>query len=171
MNDASRLTKIVIEEGITTVGDMAFLTLGTYVTEVVLPSTVNTIRYGALASLTALERLEIPAGVTEIGEKAFFENTALSEVKFSGDAPTIADDAFSKVVATAYYPAGNPTWTADVMKSYGGTITWKPIVDAKVVTSGWTGENNWKLYENGTLVIFRQRQHEELRLQRRSAVA
>ena len=28
------------------------------------------------------------------------------------------------VTATAYYPAGNPTWTENVMQNYGGDITW-----------------------------------------------
>ena len=34
--------------------------------------------------------------------------------------------AFNGVTATAYYPAGNITWTEDVMKDYGGKITWVP---------------------------------------------
>jgi hypothetical protein len=31
---------------------------------------------------------------------------------------------FYYVTATAYYPAGNETWTDDVRQNHGGTITW-----------------------------------------------
>ena len=33
---------------------------------------------------------------------------------------------FQSVIATAYYPVNNNTWTSEVMKYYGDTITWKP---------------------------------------------
>ena len=31
---------------------------------------------------------------------------------------------FDGLTATAYYPAGNSTWTAEVRQNYGGNITW-----------------------------------------------
>ena len=50
----------------------------------------------------------------------------LSTIVFMGNAPAIDSKAFSKLTATVYYPADNPTWTADKLQNYGGKITWKP---------------------------------------------
>ncbi|MBQ2928328.1 MAG: leucine-rich repeat protein [Oscillospiraceae bacterium] len=73
--------------------------------------------------------------------------TSVSEIRFTGDAPVfeycernhtepqmggeyhkpiycIHGDVFETLTLTAYYPEGNPTWTEEVRKDYGGTITW-----------------------------------------------
>lgn len=31
---------------------------------------------------------------------------------------------FTNVNATAVYPSGNSSWTADVLQNYGGIISW-----------------------------------------------
>lgn len=52
---------------------------------------------------------------------------AVETSTFTGDAPVFGNtynSLFSSVTATAYYPAGNQTWTEDVMQDYGGDITW-----------------------------------------------
>ena len=73
--------------------------------------------------------------------------TSVSEIRFTGDAPVfeycernhtepqmggeyhkpiycIHGDVFETLTLTAYYPEGNPTWTEEVRKDYGGTVTW-----------------------------------------------
>ena len=55
----------------------------------------------------------------------------LEEIIFLGDAPEMNGGCFRDVTATAFYPAGNATWTADVMQDYGGTITWIPYGDVE----------------------------------------
>jgi len=88
--------------------------------------------YGA-ANLT---EITVPASVTSVGDIAFQGCSRLSRVKFGGDAPAISGSAFSGVTANAYYPQGNGTWTEDVQKNYGGTLTWYSYikVDAPVIT-------------------------------------
>ncbi len=71
----------------------------------------------------------IESGVTRIGDSAFASCTALEEIIFEGDAPTLGGSCFYDVTATAYYPANNATWTDEVKQNYGGNITWKPIYD------------------------------------------
>lgn len=61
-----------------------------------------------------------------IGNYAFAYCDKLITVYFSGDAPEISRYAFQNITTTVYYPAGNATWTSDVMLDYGGTITWTP---------------------------------------------
>ena len=70
--------------------------------------------------------IEIPATVKRIGDLAFAWCSNLDTITFAGSAPDFGTDnrAFLDVVATAYYPANDPTWTDDVKKNYGGNITW-----------------------------------------------
>lgn len=85
----------------------------------------------AFSNCASLTSITIPAGVTGIGYAAFEGCAGLKTITFEGDAPIIGDWAFgytkeedNEVVATAYYPLGNPTWTEDVMQDYCGVITW-----------------------------------------------
>jgi hypothetical protein len=49
-------------------------------------------------------------------------------VYFTGDAPKIDKYTFYvDIEATCYYPAGNRTWTEDVLQNYGGKLTWVPF--------------------------------------------
>ena len=64
------------------------------------------------------------ATLTAIGGSAFLKCLALRKITFLGGAPTIGGYAFSGVTATAYYPAGDASWTEEVRQDYGGKITW-----------------------------------------------
>lgn len=58
-------------------------------------------------------------------ESAAFASSSLSNMYFTGDAPIIPNAAFFHLTLNALYPAGNETWTQDVMQDYGGSITWE----------------------------------------------
>ena len=66
----------------------------------------------------------VKEGITGLGTNSFTDFYALKTIRFDGDAPAIASNAFSGVTATAYYPADNATWTAGKLKNYGGDLTW-----------------------------------------------
>ena len=83
----------------------------------------------AFADCTALERIVIPGNVAAIYTTAFQRCTALREIYFLDNAPSLGESIFQHVTATAYYPGSNPTWTADKLQDYGGTITWVPMHD------------------------------------------
>lgn len=68
------VTSVVIEEGVTTIGDYAFCGMTSLVT-VEIPSTVTRIGDYAFYGCTELAEVTIPAGVTELGELCFSENT------------------------------------------------------------------------------------------------
>ena len=95
---------------------------GTYT----IPNSVTSIRSGAFHECSSLTSVTIPDGVTSINFSAFAGCSTLTSVVFSGDAPAFFDNVFSYVTATAYYPANNLTWTANIRKDYGGDITWIP---------------------------------------------
>ena len=63
--------------------------------------------------------------VKEIHASAFDNCDNLKTIRFLGSAPVIEWYALSNVRnATAYYPAGDPTWTEEVMHQGGSGITW-----------------------------------------------
>ena len=73
-----------------------------------------------------LDKLEkvIIYGQTELGNHCFGRCTALKEIHFVNNAPTISATAFNNVTATAYYLPMMDGWTSDVLQNYGGSITW-----------------------------------------------
>lgn len=126
--ECTSLKDITFPEGLTHIGSHIFYRCQSLQT-VTLPEGVTDIPSWAFGDCYALESITIPGSVTAIGAYAFQYDTALTTIEFRGAAPTIDETAFGSVTATALYPANQPTWTADVMLDYGGTITWEPYGD------------------------------------------
>ena len=194
------ITNLVLEEGITTIGDHAFeycknitgsLSIPDSVVEIgefafrgssitgslVVGKNVTTIGQYAFSSCRGLSDIEIPSSVTAVGESAF-SCSDWNSITFAGDVPELVGDGFEygyeesdpffEVSATAYYPCGNATWTAEKMESYGGTITWvkqhsgemlddatcSECAAANIVATGTCGDDlTWTLYSDGVLEI------------------
>ena len=95
-----------------------------------------------------LDKLEkvIIYGQTELGNYCFGRCSALKEIHFVNNAPTISATAFNNVTATAYYLPMTDGWTSDVLQNYGGSITW--VCDNQV------GDNVfWTLSSTGELIL------------------
>ena len=156
--ECGSLTSVTIPEGITWIGKSLFYNCDS-LTSITIPTSVEMICYSAFSSCDSLTSIVIPANMAIVENWAFAECTSLSEITFLGDAPEIGEDVFLEVTATAYYPANNPTWTADVMQNYGGIITWTPVggepdVDENIIASGTCDEFlTWTLDAEGTLTI------------------
>ena len=93
-NYADRITKVVIEEGIHDIGQMAFYELPN-LTEVQLPESAVEIRGYAFKNCTALTTINLEV-VEFIREGAFYGCTALNEVNLA-EGVVVEDWAFSKV--------------------------------------------------------------------------
>ena len=130
------ITSIKVNEGITTLGVLIFCYMQS-VHHIYLPDTLTSIHSLAFEQVKEMEEIDIPASVTSLGYDIFngcYYN--LEKINFLGNAPTSIDSyAFGGLTATATYRSDKSGWTADVLRDYGGTITWVQIFVAPVITT------------------------------------
>jgi len=142
--DCDRLGAITIPDCVFSIGDYAFYKSGITALKVgpggavdrtlganTLPAIPNGIGRYSFAECYNLTEVEFTPEIREIGEFAFCYCENLTKGTFLGDAPTISSNAFMDVTATMYYPAGNATWTEEVMLDYGGDLTWVAYGEAE----------------------------------------
>lgn len=130
-------TEYHVPDGVTVIASAA-LSNDNFV-NVVFPDSVKILGSWAFDGAGGLKCVTFGKGLEKIDECAFQLCSDLEEVYFTGDAPTFAGDkdyTFIGTTVTAYYPAGNETWTDDVMQNYGGTITWKSYGASEVAQNG-----------------------------------
>ena len=172
---SAMIKEVIVEEGVTTIGDYAFSASGE-VSNVQLPDSVYDIGYcsfwncSKLTSVelpqqldsidgraflgTGLTELELPETLSNLGGESLGSCEALDYVRFTGDAPTIGYNAFFEDTVTAYYPLKNDTWTDELLVDYGGTVTWVGEFIRKEIASGWSGNTNWTLTNDGVLTVY-----------------
>jgi hypothetical protein len=104
---------ITFAEGITHIGDYLF--------------------YGGTAK--SLKEVKLPSTLESIGISAFDGCGSTAVFVFTGAAPKIAANAFRVTTAVCHYPAGDPSWTGEVLQNYGGNLTWvscePPVIAGK----------------------------------------
>ncbi len=124
-----------VPNSVTTISEEAFRYCAN-LTSVTIPDSVTTIGRRAFEFCTSLTSVTVGNGVVSIGYGAFWRCMNLTKIAFQNSAPKIERDAFKKVTATAYYPAGDDSWTDDVKQGYGGNITWIPYTNTPPVEVG-----------------------------------
>ena len=91
-SDASNIQEVVIEEGITKIGNYAFYTYDPFwgvtatfpnIKKVTIANSVTSIGDYAFHGCTGLTSMAIPANVTSIGDHAFYQCTNLASVTFA----------------------------------------------------------------------------------------
>jgi len=127
------LESITIPDSVTGLGAGAFLECAA-LKSIVIPDGVTFIDSSTFAGCGSLESVTISADLTKLGKGAFKECNSLKELTFPGNAPEIDELAFEDFSATVYYPGDDPSWTADRLKDYGGSITWVPYTSRPVLT-------------------------------------
>ena len=87
----SAIRKVVIEDGVSSIGACAFLSCGVLSTEI--PDSVKTIGNSAFRDSSLLS-VTIPSGVKTIGDSAFYKCANLKSVNVSEGVETIGQNAF-----------------------------------------------------------------------------
>ena len=140
------ITKLIIEDGVTSIGANAFSQFDS-ITELVIPDSVTVIRSMGFKDCTnlrtvtlsknlthiwdfvfdscvSLQELKIPESVTHFYSDALANCVGLKRIYFYCDPSALMGCYFYQVVATAYYPSENANWTEEVRNSFGDSITW-----------------------------------------------
>ena len=160
------LKKIVVEDGVTSIGSYAF-SFDLSVTDVTLPSSLKTIGRNAFWGCYGLTSVVIPEGVTTIGAYAFWRCTSLQTVTVPASTTELGNRAFD---TGEYYDGSYHTQLTDIY--YGGSRQqWynagggdaAPMVvtihyngaSGNIIDSGTCGDNAfWKLDKDYTLTIY-----------------
>lgn len=163
-SERESIRKVVIEEGVTSIGNFAFSFCN--VQEVTIPSTVTSIGKRAFMG-TPLSSVVIPEGVKTIGENAFWRCTSLQTVTVPASTTELGNHAFD---TGEYYDGSYHTQLTDIY--YGGSMgQWydagggdaAPMVvtihyngaSGDTIDGGQCGANAfWKLDKTGTLTIY-----------------
>ena len=87
------ITKVVIENGVTNIGDMAFTDCKS-LTSITIPDSVTSIGYGAFYGCTSLTSITIPDSVTSIVDSAFEGCTSLTSITIPDSVTSIGYSAF-----------------------------------------------------------------------------
>lgn len=134
-------TKIVVENGVTSVGAHAFYAL-TRLTSVTLPDTLKTMGYRSFRSCTGLTSIEIPNSVTEIAAVAFYNWDATKTIKFNRDKNTVLRDV---ALGTNWSYLANIDYNGEVESAptagtYGDNINWSYDVNTTTLTISGKGK-------------------------------
>ena len=107
---ADNVKKIVIENGVTSIGEDAFFWCNS-LESITIPDSVTTIGDNAFSSCTSLTNITIPDNVTTIGDYAFAWCNSLESITILDSVTSIGENAF---YCTAYYYDTN-NWEEDVL--------------------------------------------------------
>lgn len=129
------LRKIIIGEGITTVGEYAFDQCG-FIEKVSLPSSVTNIKEYAFSDCTSLKSIFIPNGVVEIGSRVFYGCDNLAEIHIASSVNCLKYMALYPIneYAHLYFYGDVPGQWANCVLNYNRDYTIY-YIEGK---SGWT---------------------------------
>ena len=89
-----KIKKVVIENGVTSIGDNAFY-LCSGLTSITIPNSVTSIGKWAFCGCTGLTSITIPNSVTSIGENTFYGCSGLTSITIPNSVTSIGEYAFS----------------------------------------------------------------------------
>lgn len=114
----TKLTKVVVPEGVTKLGESAFD--GCYeLVEISLPSTLREIGEMAFWGCTALPAIDIPEGVTTVGNYAFQECRSLDDITVPASVTYIGTGAFQNCPWGAGFYCEENSYAYDWVMKYG----------------------------------------------------
>ncbi|MBR6313434.1 MAG: leucine-rich repeat protein [Clostridia bacterium] len=108
---AKRVRKVVVEEGVTSLPEQAFIGVDRYLEEVILPASLETIGAWAFYHLEGLRSVTIPENsqLTTIGSAAFSGDSSLTSFRIPEGVTTIENGAFYQVPLTELTIPGSVT--------------------------------------------------------------
>ena len=103
----SSIKRVVIADGVTSIGSYAFFYHYIGLSSVTIPDSVTSIGRSAFDNCTALTSITIPDSVTDIGDSVFSNCTELTSVTIGNGATSIGDSVFSGCTKLTSVTIGN----------------------------------------------------------------
>ena len=122
--DVDKIKKIVIETGVTRIGEGAFENCGNLI-DVSIPETVTSIGVFAFSACTSLESVTIPDAVDTLGYQSFNDCSSLTNVTVSDSLLRFYKSAFK-----------NTPWLTDFLSNIVDTDGFKIVRDVLILYSG-----------------------------------
>ena len=136
-----KIKKVIIENGVTSIGDYAFSDCSG-LTSVTIPNSVTSIGSSAFFDCKALTSINLPNSVTSIGKTAFYDCSALTTVSIGNSVKSIGESAFKDCYALTTVSIGNSVKNVGESAFYGcynlQTITINNQVPPTCVSSTFT---------------------------------
>lgn len=149
-----KITKVVIEKGVTSIGNSAFMDCINLVSveiansvktiresafyncgsliSVIIPNGVETIEFDAFENCNRLTYVEIPNSVKTIGEGAFYNCSSLTSVKIPNSVTTIETDTFYNCSSLASIIIPNSVKTIEAGAFYNCSSLGSVIIPGNV---------------------------------------
>ena len=130
-----RIQSVVIEDGVTTIGDYAFYGL-TEATEIKIPEGVKTIGAYAFKNSTKVADVKLPDTLTKLGESAFYGCTSLNKMTIPEGLYTIWGYTFKNCTSLSEVNLPNSLIKIDEAAFYGCTSLKSITIPDKVTIVG-----------------------------------
>ncbi|MCR4962017.1 MAG: leucine-rich repeat protein [Lachnospiraceae bacterium] len=119
----SSITKLVIFDGITTIGNAAFA--GCEIAEIDIPDSVSKIDAAAFKNCNKVKSIALPDGIETIEKETFKGCAELTTVMIPKSVKLIDEDAFSEcnAIFEIYYAGSNEDWDTITIKSGNATLS------------------------------------------------
>ena len=165
-NDGEAIKNIVIDDGVTSIGDFVFYDC-VRLASIGIPDSVTSIGDFAFYDCESLTSIEIPDSVTSIGDNAFSGCDSLTSIEIPDSVTSIGDSAFSccSSLATVYY-CGSEEWNkieigeynyylleAEIIFNYVPVVEEADEAEEKIVYVPQTGDSNVSADNDNTLLI------------------
>ena len=155
----SDIEKVVVEEGVTEIGDYAF-TYFDIVTDIQLPSTVKSLGKFSIAGCQRLETIKLPMKLEFIGGAAFAKNSKMKSIEIPSTVTLVGDWAFHSwtgeqtIIVNETKAYVNENWNAAWCEECSANIRYADSTGNETISSGYCGDSmEWKFTSDGTLTI------------------
>ena len=153
--NCSKLTSIVIPESVTSIGSSAFYNCS-QLTSIVIPESVTSIGADAFEHCSQLTSIVIPEGVTSIGAQAFVDCYKLHIVSLPRTLESVGENIINYPLDAIYYSGAEEEWKNISIGSSNDVIDSSFVIYNTPVTSIELKSNNLFTYyevSNGDVYI------------------